>query len=215
MTRTRPFPVAPLSANDLFKLRYPRHLRLAVLAALALTALFVWLWPGYQAEPYRLRESEAFEIVDLEPPVDLPDLPEVKAPPRIPPPIEAADPEEADVPDIDWDAFDIGASVDPVPVPPPADEGFVASSAGPRLIRQAKADFPEIARRSGLEGTVVVGALVGPDGTVREAVVIQGVHPILDRAAVDAALRCRFEPARQREIKVRAWVAIPFRFRLR
>ena len=70
-----------------------------------------------------------------------------------------------------WDPF---PRVEPAP---PNYDGFVASSANPRLLRQAKADYPEIARRSGLEGTVTVRVLVGPGGSVKEAVIAQGVIP--------------------------------------
>jgi len=98
---------------------------------------------------------------------------------------------------------------------PVDDAGFVPSSAKPLLQAQPKADYPEIARRVGLEGTVVVHVLVGIDGRVEAAEVTRGVHPLLDKAALAAARRCVFEPARQRELKVKAWVAVPYRFRLR
>jgi TonB family protein len=41
------------------------------------------------------------------------------------------------------------------------------------------------------------------------------VHPLLDRAAQQAARLCRFTPAKQREIPVKAWLAVPYVFRLR
>lgn len=212
MTKTqRPYAVA-VSANDAFKLQYPKYLRRSILAALALVALIVWLWPGYQPQPYKLRESQVFEIVEIAPPADV-----VVPPPPLAPiinkPIEAApegDPDIITDPVMPrWDPF---PRVEPAP---PNYDGFVASSANPQLLQQAKADYPEIARRSGIEGTVTVRVLVGPGGSVKEAIVVQGVHPILDRAAVAAALKCRFKPARQREMKVKAWVAIPYRFKLR
>ena len=40
------------------------------------------------------------------------------------------------------------------------------------------------------------------------------MHPLLDRAAREAALRCRFSPGKQRGIAVKAWMAIPFVFGL-
>jgi protein TonB len=212
MTKTHQSHAAALSANDAFKLQYPKYLRRSILAALALLALIVWLWPGYQPQPYKLRESQVFEIVQIAPPADVV-VPSPPLAPVINKPIEAApegDPDIITDPVIPlWEPFTRTA-----PVTPNYD-GFVASSANPRLIRQAKADYPEIARRSGLEGTVLVRVLVGPTGWVKEAVVAQGVHPVLDRAAVAAARKCRFEPARQREMKVKAWVEIPYRFKLR
>jgi len=97
---------------------------------------------------------------------------------------------------------------------PPSGEGFVASSAEPVLNFHVKAGYPEIARRAGLEGTVLIHVLVDVRGQVDRAEVIQGVHPLLDKAALAAALRCRFTPAKQRDMPGPVWVAIPYRFRL-
>ena len=94
------------------------------------------------------------------------------------------------------------------------DEGFLASSSNPIIKIFAKPQYPEIARRSALEGTVIVKVLVGPDGLVKDAVVLQGVHPLLDREALAAARRCTFIPGKQRDIPVKAWMALPFNFRL-
>jgi protein TonB len=71
-----------------------------------------------------------------------------------------------------------------------------------------------MARRAALEGTVIVKVLVGPDGTVKDAIVVQGVNPLLNKAAVEAARRCKFIPGKQRNIPVKAWMALPFTFRL-
>ena len=94
------------------------------------------------------------------------------------------------------------------------DEGFVASSEKPRFKTRAKADYPEMARRAQIEGTVIVKVLVGPDGLVKDAQIVQGVHPILDKQALIAARRWTFFPGKQRNIPVKAWMAIPFNFRL-
>jgi protein TonB len=56
--------------------------------------------------------------------------------------------------------------------------------------------YPEAARRSGAQGSVLMRLTVGPDGTVLAVQVVESAgHPALDRAARDGALRCRFEPA--------------------
>jgi TonB family protein len=56
--------------------------------------------------------------------------------------------------------------------------------------------YPEAARRLGAEGTVLLRLSVGPDGAVASAEVVQGSgFPVLDRAARESALRCRFDPA--------------------
>ena len=211
MTTTRPLTIA-LSANDQFKLRYPRYLKAATLAALVLSALMIWFSPRYVPKPYVLR-STVMEVVELETPDVIENPPRPAPPPVMPKPIEpVAGPVEDDPFELPPFRF-----WDPPAPPPPVQtyDGFVASSAKPVLTSFVKADYPEIARHAGLAGTVVVHVLVGPNGKVIEAVVVQGVHPLLDRAAVNAALLCRFKPAKQREIPVKAWLAVPYRFNLR
>ena len=94
------------------------------------------------------------------------------------------------------------------------DEGFVASSEKPKFKTRAKADYPEMARRAQIEGTVIVKVLVGPDGLVKDAQILQGVNPMLDREALIAARKWTFYPGKQRNIPVKAWMALPFNFRL-
>jgi protein TonB len=206
--------VAAMTANDAFKLHYPRYIKGAVLVALALTALFVRLWPGYQAKPYQLRQEEAFEIVEIEP------IPTIKEPPiplekiEMPPIVEAAPEDDPDAVDTIPDPISINTIFNPGIPKVHDDTGFVASSAQPQLQSHVKADYPEIARRAGLEGTVMVNVRVDRHGRVDRAEIIQSVHPILDRAAKTAALRCRFTPGTQRSIPVPVWVTIPYRFRL-
>ncbi len=71
-----------------------------------------------------------------------------------------------------------------------------------------------MARASQFEGTVVVKVQVGTDGKVLQAIILKGVHPMLDNSALAAARRCKFSPGKQRGIAVKAWMAIPFAFRL-
>ena len=213
MTVPRPILAATLSANDAFKMRYPRYLKGAVLVALLLTALLVWLWPGYEAKPYKLRQEYICELIVLEPIPLVREQPKPLEVPRLPPIVEAAPEDDPDAVDTIPDLLPIETPIHQAPAPP-SDEGFVPSSAEPVLKYHVKADYPEMARRAGLEGTVVIHALVDIHGRVDRAEVIQGVHPLLDKAARAAALRCRFTPGKQRKMAVPVWVAIPYRFRL-
>lgn len=106
-------------------------------------------------------------------------------------------------------------------VPParPAEEtpgpgDFVAFESAPVLITLPAPVYPELARKADVEGTVVVRALIGTDGTVVDALVVEGV-PMLDAAALDAVRKARFKPALQQHRPVAVWVSIPIRFRLR
>ena len=70
--------------------------------------------------------------------------------------------------------------------------------------------YPELARLSQLEGTVIVRALVGKDGKVRETILFKKVNDILDQAAVQATMGYVFVPAMQNGRPVAVWVTIPF-----
>jgi len=205
--------LADLSANARFKLEYPRALRGAAVATVALLVLLAFIAPEYRPQPYALRSTE-ITLVEFELAPDLEEPPPVPAPLPLPRVIEpVADGPAED--DYEIPPFEQVGNPLPPPPAPAADDRFVASSANPVLLHQAKPVYPEIARLARLEGTVVVRVLVGADGRVLEAVVVKGVHPQLDRAAVAAARECRFKPGRQREMPVKAWVAVPYRFSLR
>ena len=71
-------------------------------------------------------------------------------------------------------------------------------------------------KEAGIEGTVVIEVTVGGEGKVEAVRVLHSdVTPAMEQAALVAAFKCRFRPARQRNIPVRARVAMPFGFRLR
>src|SRR5690606_38140356 len=140
----------------------------------------------YQPRPYVLRTTE-FTWVEVP---DAPPVPDERVepapPPVLPPVLEVVDDgREVDPFDFpDWS--EVG---NPPPPAPPAstDDAFVASSAAPVLTSFARPDYPALARHAGLEGTVMIHVLVGPDGRVIDAVVVRSVHPLLDRPAQQAA----------------------------
>ncbi len=200
------------SANELFKAQYNKYIRWALLAALLFTIAFFLFSPKYKPNPYKIYD-EVMEMVEVMDQIDIPDIPQETPKPQVA--VEAAPDDmvddEVEVADslLDPDEIiDIGMGYD--------DTGgdFVVSQDKPVLITYAPPEYPEIARASHLEGTVLVKVQVGTDGTVLQAVVIKSVHPTLDREAVKAARRCKFKPGRQRNIPVKAWMAIPFAFRL-
>lgn len=68
----------------------------------------------------------------------------------------------------------------------------------PEILRRAKnkvqPQYPELARKMNISGTVKIEVVVAPNGTVKEARVVGG-HPVLANAALDAAKKWKFEPA--------------------
>jgi len=72
-----------------------------------------------------------------------------------------------------------------------APQGLVA----PQVLERAEAEYPEEARLAGLTGTVVVRIVVGTDGRVTSAWVVQGAGHGFDESALQAARKLRFQPA--------------------
>lgn len=208
-----PNQISALSANEAFKSQYQRTVRWSALAAMLLTALFVWVSPQYTPTPYQLR-TEVFQIQNVEVIYEIPDPPKVAAAPIVQPEIVAAAEEDPDAVDY-FDMPDFDTMYRPKPTYPTGDTDFVSSSSKPQLVFQAKPHYPEVARLAQVEGTVVVKVLVDVDGTVQAAELINSVHPLLNKEALKAARKCIFIPGQQREMKVPTWVAVPYSFRLR
>jgi protein TonB len=203
-----------VTANELFKAKYNKYLRWSAVVAISLTVLFFLFTPKYTPNPYRLVITE-MQVVDLPETIELPPPPK-----DIPPPPKAVEAAPDDEVTEDVPIADTLMDFDDAVATPTGDFGsgtgdvFVASQEKPELVRFAPPEYPEMARISHLEGTVIVKVLVGPDGSVLAAEILQGVHPMLNRAALAAARKCTFRPGKQRNIPVKAWMAIPYRFRL-
>ncbi|MCP4290570.1 MAG: TonB family protein [bacterium] len=203
-----------LSANAIFKNQYRKVLRWSLLVALLLTAVGVYISPQYSPNPYVLR-TDYLEISDVEVIDDLV-LPEIKPakPPVIPRNVE---PVSELMNETEYFPNTIDVYFPQYQEPPVSNnpfESFTSTSQKPSLLHFAKPDYPEIARRAQLEGTVIVKVLVGVDGRVKKTAIIQSAHPLLDKAAAFAASKCKFKPGTQRSIPVKAWMAIPYTFKL-
>lgn len=75
-------------------------------------------------------------------------------------------------------------------------------------------DYPAVARRLRLQGTVVLRVLVGTAGRAEELHVDQtSGASILDDAALSAVRNWRFVPARRGTEAIARWVDVPVRFR--
>jgi TonB family protein len=97
---------------------------------------------------------------------------------------------------------------------PEEDKVFEWVEKPPVPVIQVRPDYPEIARRTGVEGTVWVKILVGKDGKARKAIVQKSDSEILNEAAVNAALQWVFTPAMMNSGPVAVWASVPFKFKL-
>ena len=81
---------------------------------------------------------------------------------------------------------------------------------------QVQPSYPDSARQLGVQGTATLRLHVLTDGRVGEVTVEQSAgHPDLDQAAIDAARRWRFEPARRGTEPVPVWIRLAMTFSLR
>jgi periplasmic protein TonB len=95
--------------------------------------------------------------------------------------------------------------------PPPTREKPVAFEESPELLSMQPVDYPSIAREAGVEGTVLIRALVGIDGRVKQMNVLQGVVG-LNEAALAAVKTAVFKPARKDGKPVAVWMTVPIEF---
>ena len=171
-------------------------------------------------------------------------VPPPPPPPAPPPPVEVPDPVDVEdiLPSIDLSFEDtapvaqappappappvVDARV-PAPPPPPVlpdehDDSAVVDFAEvqPELIGglgglQSRIEYPEMARRVGIEGQVVVQFVVDERGNVVDPVVLRSPNELLSEAALKAVRESRFTPGQQRGRPVKVRFAVPVTFRLR
>ena len=80
---------------------------------------------------------------------------------------------------------------------------------------QRKVVYPELARRIGAEGKVIVRVYIGKDGKPLKSIIEYSDNEVLNDAAVKAIMSSIFTPARQNDNPVALWLSIPINFRLR
>jgi TonB family protein len=74
--------------------------------------------------------------------------------------------------------------------------------------------YPEEARREGIEGRVIVHALVGKNGRVKKAMIDEGEPGPFDAAAIQAVKTLHWKAARLGNRTLAAWVRVPVNFHL-
>jgi len=128
---------------------------------------------------------------------------------------------------IDFTDLDIDAAPPPPPPPPeaatgdesapifiPYDEPPVPIGGYPAI--QARLIYPEIAKKAGVEGRVMIQALIDEKGNVVRTVVMKSLGPNgCDEAAAAAIQSVKWKPAFQRDEPVKVWIAVPVDFVLR
>ncbi len=94
---------------------------------------------------------------------------------------------------------------------------FMAVEKMPAFVNQIKPSYPEIAKRAGIEGLVVVNVLIGKDGRPIKARILKkkpADSNIFDEAATSALMRSSYSPGIQNGRPIKVWLTVPMRFKL-
>ena len=83
----------------------------------------------------------------------------------------------------------------------------------PEAVTRVAPTYPDLARSAGVDGTVMVQALVGKDGKVKDVRVVKSI-PMLDESAKAAVKQWVFKPALSNNKPVAVWVGVPVKFSL-
>jgi protein TonB len=79
---------------------------------------------------------------------------------------------------------------------------------------QAPPTYPYEMKRSGTEGTVVVGFICDSDGNVRDAYVASSTHREFDAPAVQAVSKWKFRPGKRGGKAVNTKMSVPIDFKI-
>jgi periplasmic protein TonB len=82
----------------------------------------------------------------------------------------------------------------------------------PQIVHQVQPRYTELARRSGVQGTVIVEAVIDENGNVTKVRVLRGLPMGLDKAAVEAIQQWRFKPATLADKPVKVFFTLTVNF---
>ena len=73
--------------------------------------------------------------------------------------------------------------------------------------------YPQIAQTAKIQGVVILEAIIGKDGTVRDVKVLRSV-PLLDQAAIEAVRQWRYSPTLLNNVPVEVVMTVTVNFTL-
>ena len=170
------------------------------------------------------------EVVQMEEILQTKQIQKPPPPPRPPVPVEVPNDEIIEDDDLDLDAsLDIEEPLANLPPPPPPEEEeepepepeiFVVVEQMPELIGglgqiQKGIKYPEIARKAGVEGRVIIQFIVDEAGNVSEPAVVRGIGAGCDEEALRVVRKAKFKPGKQRGKSVKVKMSLPITFKLK
>lgn len=196
------------------KIMYGVYLRAGLLSSLILFILAFLFVPYAEPEAYKLKREIVTMVEEITAQMDKYEEPPPLERPKVAVEAESEVAEEAveTIADTEFEedlirTMPTGPDIEIVP--------YYKVEVKPKPLFQQKPRYPDLARRAGIEGQAVVKALVDIDGSVMDVQILKSSgNQMLDEAALVAARRWKFSPAKQRDKYVRVYVSIPINFRL-
>ncbi|NOZ62680.1 MAG: energy transducer TonB [Calditrichaeota bacterium] len=203
------------------KLKYKRTIEFTTVISLLLCILIFQAFKKFE-------QKKVIKNIEIQK-IEVDQIPQTKQEKLPPPPSRPAIPIESESEDIPDDATidQTDINFDEVPPPPPApptDDDqivFVPYDEAPSPIGgfgaiQRNLEYPEIARKAGIEGTVIVYAQIDRTGKVIRTKVVKPLgNSGCNEAAVKAIKAVKWKPAKQRDKAVTVWVSVPVKFKLK
>ena len=95
-----------------------------------------------------------------------------------------------------------------------------ANMTPPKLLEQVQPEYPLLAKKAGVEGTVLIRLIIGAEGRVQKAEVLTVLPPKakgvgLEDEAIKAVMQWKFSPALSGGKPVRVFYNVPVKFVLR
>lgn len=84
----------------------------------------------------------------------------------------------------------------------------------PELVRRDQPDYPVAARRAGVEGAVILRAVINRDGTVGDVDIVKDLPLGLGEAAARSVKRWRFQPATLDGVPISVYYTVTVNYRL-
>ena len=78
-------------------------------------------------------------------------------------------------------------------------------------------EYPELARKAGIEGRTIMSVLVDEQGNTVKVRILKdsGTNIGFEAAAEAALMKMKWKPAYQRDVPVKVWISVPVTFKLR
>jgi protein TonB len=210
------------SPTKYLKLQYKKVLELGLIISLL---FHIILMQGYKKIKMKtVKRTVTLEAVQVEeiPPTQQEKVQEAPSRPSVP--IASEDEDLPEDETIELTNLDLEAEPPPPPPPQEIDDGvpmFVPYDEPPEPIGgyqaiQKKLIYPEIAKKAGVEGRVMIWAQIDEKGNVIRTKIMKSLGPNgCDEAAALAISSVKWKPAMQRDKPVKVWIAVPVDFQLR